>query len=311
METSTPVDSKQTASPLALVEKICDRIIQKKPECTEARFILVAISIALLFAFSAAGKIPPSFGFPSAVFFSLGYAWLTHNSKTPQDAAVIQLLNTVLSAFPKLHQASLTPPLVEILPHTNTPETQVAAAPVSMTAQPSTGPALPAGQPGGAADGEGKIATVKLAPVVPPAHGDEPPAPPPVISRVPVSAILAFFAVFILGGCAARTTFWDVTTGKKVAEFQGDMTDSDWTGGKKPHWKVGSVSHSAATDAMGRAVGHIVNQTGKAATSVGLAVGLPGSSQAVNAAGKAAGLGTVLSNPATPTPSAAPGVKTH
>lgn len=40
------------------------------------------------------------------------------------------------------------------------------------------------------------------------------------------------------------------------------MTNSDYTGGKKPHWKVASVSHSAATVAQGNAAAKVIGSAG-------------------------------------------------
>lgn len=58
---------------------------------------------------------------------------------------------------------------------------------------------------------------------------------------------------FLCAGCAS-TTFYDRTTGKPIARFQGDMTGSHYEDGPTK-WGVDKVSHSAATRAGGSVIG--------------------------------------------------------
>jgi hypothetical protein len=81
--------------------------------------------------------------------------------------------------------------------------------------------------------------------------------------------ILGIAASFLFVSCAG-TTFYDPKTGKPVARFQGDMSDSHYAGnGVK--WDAAKVSHSAAT----KAGGDVVAKVGTAVVGIaGAAAGL-------------------------------------
>lgn len=106
----------------------------------------------------------------------------------------------------------------------------------------------------------------------------------------------------LLCGCA-HTTFYSARTGKKVADFQGDMTGSHFAG-YGIVWNVQQVSHSAATLAQGAAAANVIGSIGTAAAGVALAAGSSGLFP--RALGAAAPMVTTLANrPTTHTPAPA------
>lgn len=127
-------------------------------------------------------------------------------------------------------------------------------------------------------------------------------------------ALFLLAATFALVACAG-TTIYDRRTGKPVARFQGDMDNSHFVGGDAPVWNVGHVSHSAATDAGGRAAGHVVKKAFDGLTEAGLAVASGGATGAVPViATKAAAVIPIFAGSAatpTPTPTPVPKVKAH
>ncbi len=72
-----------------------------------------------------------------------------------------------------------------------------------------------------------------------------------------------------LTGCSTR--LYDPRTGRLLAVFQGDMTDSEYSCGDT-RWKVRRVSHSTAT----RAGGSVVGTTGTAVAGVVTALATKG-----------------------------------
>ena len=87
--------------------------------------------------------------------------------------------------------------------------------------------------------------------------------------RVLLMAVLVLLLYFCTS--CARTTFYH--EGRKIADFQGDMTKMDLTvtPAGSIRWHAASVDHSAATRAQGEATAGKINALGLAAASAATA----------------------------------------